>query len=186
MEITNIYENYFDEKEIGNPYENILAYINDLFYMIDTYIQVAFAHKNSEFVDKDNITAIINRIKDHIKSRREKSYNRLIDIEEKFAFTDFDRFIFLLAFSIEWNSCYESYFATLNDSPEMIYPDKRLAIMLYGAVYPLDIEVKDKLIWDENIAIRYFLNTSQSRKCFADILFLEEGYKKMGHIKNTI
>lgn len=178
MEITTIYESAFDEKEINKPYENIFAYIKDLFCMVDSYIQLAFANKNGELIDKNELMANFDRIREHIKCRREKSHNRLIDIEETFGFHDFDRFIFLLALSLEWNSCYELYYAKLNDNPEMKYPNKRLAIMIYGAVYTLNIEERDKLIWNENKAIKYFLITTQSRKSLSDHLFLEEGMAK--------
>lgn len=175
MEISKLYEKNFEEKNINKPYQNIFSYIDDLFFMLDGYIQVSIVLKNNQFINRDELTEDINRIENHIKNRREKSNNRLIDIENKFSFTNFERFIFLLAFSIEWDSRYESYYAMLNDNAEMKYPNKRLAIILYGEVHTLSFEERDALIWNENAAIKYFLMTSQSLKHLSDLLYLEEG-----------
>lgn len=178
MDRVMLYEQFFKEKDYQKPYQSLNAYLQDLFHMLDGYIQTAFALQDEKAGQIGNLVADICRMEEQIENRKQKSHNRLLQIERRFHITAFERFQLLMALSVEYHPVYESYYGSMRQNAGMIYPTKGLAVSLYGFVHEMAAGEKECLLWDDNKVIRYFFRSGQNAKRFTDILILEEGFAK--------
>lgn len=164
----NLYAEFFEEQERYLPYENEREYWKDLLSCLDIIFSAGETENTQaqQRISGEIVKAAIASAGLHIKNRLLHSpedrifrYQYLMDRME---FTEWERFLFLLAFSVSYDKKYERIISRLQEKEKMTLPTLRLAVSLYQIGSNLSEEEISGAVQKKGLLFQYFLETVEA------------------------
>lgn len=166
----DLYTEFFKEKDRYLPYKQEEDFRKDLFSCLNILLMAGEAEMNQkQEISREDVRASISCARLHMKNRLlhspEDRIFRYQYLMERMEFTEWECFLFLLAFSVSYDSKYERIFSKLQQNERMILPTLRLAVFLYRLGNSLSEEEIAGAIQRKGFLFQYFLETSEAENC---------------------
>lgn len=164
----NLYETFFNEQDSYLPYGQEKEFWKDLFSCLDIFLMAGEAAKSGKQpeIPMETVRASLDCARLHIKNRLlllpEESMFCCQYLMQQMQFTEWERFLFLLAFSISYDTKYEKIFARLQGNERESLPTLRLAVFLYQTGNILSGEEIAKAIQKKGQLFQYFIDTYET------------------------
>lgn len=163
-----MYGNFFEEGKRYLPYEGEGEYWKDLFSCLDLILLSAGRQSEDRGQPEADIGKEIKSAQMYIKSRilhtDQAGRFRFRYLIQKMVFTEWECFLFLLAFSVSYDARYEKIYLQITENMECRYPTLRLAVSLFGEIGMVPAEEVSAAIQRKGRLFEYFLEISQKDK----------------------
>lgn len=161
---------FFEEDKRYLPYGEEGEYWKDLFACLDLVILSASRHmaEQDQELPQTGIREEIQSLRIYIKSRMlhttKASDFRICYLIREMAFTEWECFLFLLAFSVSYDAKYEKIYPHIPENMECGFPTLRLAIFLYEKIGTVPEKEFSAAIQRKGMLFEYFLEISEMDK----------------------
>lgn len=155
----NLYYRYFQAQKKYKPYAREEELRQDLFSFLDMVLYMG----SLSDIDRETAKDSVRSAKSHMESRLAGSsqtefyYPYLM---EKMEFSQWERFVFLLALAPNYREKYGAAFANLQGDAGMRLPTLSLAVFLYRVWETISDEEISRAVQKKSVLFSYFLETS--------------------------
>ncbi|RKI44397.1 ATP-binding protein [bacterium D16-51] len=159
----NLYTEFFREQDRELPYAHEGEFWEDLFSCLDMLLMLADTEggqKQEGILGEtamDSLACARLHIKDRLLCSPKDRIFRYQYLVEWMGFTDWECFVFLLAFSVCYDAKYERVFSRLQGSERMALPTLRLAVLLYQKGNSLSVEEIARAVQKKGLLFQYFM-----------------------------
>lgn len=163
-----MYGKFFEEGKRYLPYEREGEYWKDLFSCLDLILASAGRQSEDRGQPEADIRKEIKSARMYIKSRilhtDQADQFRFRYLVQEMVFTEWECFLFLLAFSVSYDARYEKIYLLMPENMECRFPTLRLAVSLFEGVGTVLAGEIAAAIQRKGRLFEYFLEISQKEK----------------------
>ena len=155
----------FKEEKRDHPYESEREYWQDLFACLDLILLSAGGGSGDTTQREAGIRSGLQDAGRYIKNRlihtEEADRFRLRSLIRQMAFTEWECFLLLLAFSVSYDPGYGKIFSKMPENRECGYPTLRLALSLFQSAGTASEQEISAAIQRKGRLFRYFLSAAE-------------------------